>query len=122
MKVPTISELSLFLEIDENIINEVLRYQESIQSLDATITEDGKKLSLLDKISESTATKDIDNIYLKEEINKLSEYDKKLIMLRYFEGKTQSETADIFGTNQVQISRNEKKVLKKLKNNICEPI
>lgn len=122
MKVPTISELSLFLEIDENIINEVLKYQESIQSLDATITEDGKKLSLLDKISESTATKDIDNIYLKEEINKLSEYDKKLIILRYFEGKTQSETADFFGTNQVQISRNEKKVLKKLKNNICESL
>lgn len=120
MKEPTISELSLFLEIDEELINDVLRYQDNIQSLDATIMEDGKKLSLLDKISEQATSINIEDICLKEEINKLSPYDQELIMLRYFEGKTQSEIANFFGTNQVQISRNEQKVLKKLKNNLCE--
>ena len=119
MKIPTISELSLFLEIDENIINEVLRYQENIQSLDATITEDGKKLSLLDKISENTVSINVDDMYLNEELNKLSASEQELIMMRYFEGRTQSEIAEFYGTNQVQISRNEKKVLKKLKNNLC---
>ena len=120
MKEPTNYELSLFLEIDENIINDVLRYQDDIQSLDATIMEDGRKLSLLDKISEDTTSINIDDIYLKEELNKLSKLEQELIMLRYFEGKTQSEIAEYFGTNQVQISRNEKKVLKKLKNNLCK--
>lgn len=119
MKVPTTSELALFLEIDENLIHEVLKYQETIQSLDATIVDDGKKLSLLDTISESTASIHEDDLYLREEIHKLSKEEQELIALRYYEGKTQSEIAEYFGTNQVQISRNEKKVLKKLKNNLC---
>lgn len=119
MKNPTNYELSLFLEINESLINEVLKYQENIQSLDATITEDGKKLSLLDKLPDSIIDIDLNDIYLKEEISKLSEEEQKLIMLRYFEEKTQSEIAEFFGTNQVQISRTEKKVLKKLKNNLC---
>ena len=52
----------------------------------------------------------------------LTNEEYELINLRYFEDKTQSEIAKFFGTNQVQISRNEKKILKKLKNNLCKPL
>ena len=52
----------------------------------------------------------------------LSKEELELINLRYFEEKTQSEIASFWGTNQVQISRNEQKILKKLKNNLCKPL
>ena len=41
-------------------------------------------------------------------------YKRQLIYLRYFEDKTQSEVADILGMNQVEVSRSERKTLKKM--------
>ena len=44
--------------------------------------------------------------------------EKKLIYARYYEELTQSETSSILGMSQVQVSRNESKILKKLRNNL----
>lgn len=119
MKEPSNYELSLFLEIDESIIDDVLRYQESVKSLDEVVDSDGKKLTLLDQVSLESNNINLDHISLKEGLATLSKEELELINLRYFEDRTQSETANFLGTNQVQISRNEQKVLKKLKNNLC---
>ena len=59
---------------------------------------------------------------LHEEIEKLPSDERKLLMERYFYDKTQSETAKLMGVNQVQVSRCEKKILKKLKNNLCRTL
>ena len=119
MKEPSNYELSLFLEIDEAIIDDVLRYQESVKSLDEIVISDGKKLTLMDQVSLESNNINLDHISLKEGLATLSKEELELINLRYFEDRTQSETANFLGTNQVQISRNEQKVLKKLKNNLC---
>jgi len=121
MKEPNNYEISLFLEIDEAIINDVTRYQEKVKSLDEVIMEDGKKITLLDQISLESNNINTDYLLLKEGLNSLSKEELQLINLRYFKGLTQSEIANFLGTNQVQISRNEQKVLKKLKNNLCKP-
>lgn len=120
MKEPSTYELSLFLELDENIINDVLRLKESVKSLDEAISEDGKTLTLLDSLSIDNNNMNIDNILLKELLETLTEEELKLINLRYFQDKTQSETARCLHTNQVQVSRNETKILKKLKKSVCE--
>ncbi len=120
MKEPSNHEIALFLELDENIINDVMKYQDNIKSLDEITSDDGKKLTLLDKMAIDINNISIDNISLKEELNNLSEEELALIQLRYFEDKTQSETAKVLGTNQVQISRKEQMVLKKLKKNLCQ--
>ena len=124
MKEPTTKELSFFLEIEETIINDVIKCQNNVKSLDEVIMEDGKKLTLLDKIADhySDSEQYIENISLQEGLKSLTNEEYELINLRYFEDKTQSEIAQFFGTNQVQISRNEKKILKKLKNNLCKPL
>ena len=119
MKEPSNYELSLFLEIDEAIIDDVLRYQESVKSLDEVVISDGKKLTLMDQVSLESNNINLEHISLKEGLATLSKEELELINLRYFEDRTQSETANFLGTNQVQISRNEQKVLKKLKNNLC---
>ena len=120
MKEPSTYELSLFLELDENIINDVLRLKESVKSLDEAISEDGKTLTLLDSLSINNNNMNIDNILLKELLETLTEEELKLINLRYFQDKTQSETARCLHTNQVQVSINETKILKKLKKTVCE--
>ena len=122
MKEPSTYELSLFLELDESIINNVLMVKDTMASLDAAITEDGKTLTLLDSIPTNSSIDNIDNILLNDTLKTLDRKEQELINLRYFQDKTQAETAKFLHTNQVQVSRNETKVLKKLKNKICKPV
>ena len=120
MKEPTNYEISLFLEIDEAIINDVMRYQEKVKSLDEVVMDDGKQVTLLDQI----IINNIDDNYisLQDGLSSLSDEELQLINFRYYQDKTQSEIAQIWGTNQVKNSRNEQKILKKLKNNLCKPL
>ena len=119
MKEPSNYELSLFLELDEALINNVMLVKDSVKSLDEAINNDGKTLTLLDSISLEDDI-GVDNIFLKEILETLDEEELKLINLRYFQDKTQCETAKFLHTNQVQVSRNETKILKKLKKTVCE--
>ncbi len=118
MKEPTNKELSMFLEIDENLITNILCMKEEVESLDKNINKEENTVSIIDNL-ESNNYINIDNILLKEEINKLSNKEQELIKLRYYKELTQQETAKYLNTNQVQVSRNESKILKKLKSSIC---
>lgn len=117
MKEPTIKELSSFLEIDENILNTAINSNTQIQSLDAVVSNDGKEVYLCDIIPNNDEI-NLDTIFLKEEINKLEDIEKSILNLRFFEDMTQSEVANYLDMNQVQVSRMEHKILKKIKNNI----
>lgn len=119
MKEPTNYEISLFLEIDEAIINDVMRYQEKVKSLDEVVTDNGKEVSLLDQIPLQVSE---DYISLNDGLSTLSPEEQYLINLRYYQGKTQSEIAKIWGTNQVNVSRKEQKTLKKLKIKLLQPL
>ena len=71
---------------------------------------------LIDNIRTVDKTEDlIDKIMLKECIDALDEREKKIILLRYYRDKTQSEVAKILGVSQVQVSRLESKILASLK-------
>lgn len=120
MKEPTNYEISLVLDIDEAIINDVMKYQEKVKSLDEVVMDDGKQVTLLDQIAADNMDDNFESLH--EGLATLSSSELELINLRYFKGLAQSEIAQIWGTNQVKISRNEQKILKKLKNNLCEPL
>jgi len=115
MKEPSNYELSLFLEIDEKIIEEVMNINQTVDSLDREIMEDGKKVFLYDVVGEEKDN--IENIFLYEQLDKLSKEELILLKKRYFFDKTQSEVAKELGINQVKVSRNEQKILKKLSEN-----
>lgn len=72
---------------------------------------------LIDKIANNIDTEEeiLDKISLSEAIKALDERERKIIMLRYFRGKTQSEIASVIGISQVQVSRLEKKILLRMK-------
>lgn len=79
-------------------------------------TDDDHSQALIDKLASVENTEDnIDKIILKDLINSLDERERKIILLRYFRDKTQSEVAKVMNVSQVQISRLETKILNKIR-------
>ena len=117
MKIPTSYELALFLEIDEYLIDEVLAQNTAVDSLDRIINQDGKDLELYNKFGYCDAT--IENYPLLSELEKLPPIERAIIEARYYNDMSQSEVGQNLGMYQVEVSRKEKKILSKLKDNIA---
>ncbi len=75
--------------------------------------EDG--LTIIDRFDGQENEDFVDKFALKDLIEKLDERDKKIILMRYFYDKTQSEIAERLGVSQVQVSRLENKILENLR-------
>lgn len=114
MRNPTIDEIALFLEMDPSDIQQALINNYNTTSLDKVVTDDENDACLYDVIPDIENMSKEDLLDLKESIDKLDDNSKKLIKLRYVGNYTQSETANIMGMTQVQVSRKESKVLQKL--------
>lgn len=117
MYEPNNYELAQYLEIDPIVISECLQMISYVDSLDRIISEDEKILNMYDVIK-CEDNNSVDTIYLNEQLTKLPKEEKELLNNRYFLGKTQSETAQELGMTQVQVSRAEQKILKKLRINM----
>lgn len=119
---PTIDELSKIVGVDKEELVMALESNFAVEYLHGVIhEEEGAPICLIDKISlkgENEEQKVIDNLLLKEVLGKLDKRERQIIMLRYFEDKTQSEIGELLNISQVQVSRIEKKVLSKLKSYI----
>ncbi len=108
---PTISELATTIGVTSEEIAEALCVAVPPSSL-SYVDEDGGVKELEIGTVQSAEDEISDRLALKQVISHLDENDRNLITLRYFGGKTQSETARIIGMTQVQVSRREKKLLK----------
>lgn len=115
---PTISEIAAGLEMTVEDVVEALESNAEVESLSAVIYQgDGKPVTLSDKIDESPAIQSslVDKIVLSEMIDRLLPIEREIITLRYFEDRTQTEIAQALAISQVQVSRIEKRILKKMK-------
>lgn len=111
---PTIDEISKEFNVDKEEVVFALDSTRYPLSLNDTQGDD-EGAPLIDKIGENTSNDLDDKIILKGVIKTLPEREKKIIILRYYRDKTQSEVAGIMGVSQVQISRIENKILSKIK-------
>lgn len=109
---PTINEIGAELELSPEETAEALAAAMPTISL----TKDDDSGGQLDILVPAPEEEISDIIALKEVMNVLPVADRKIIYLRYFKGNTQTQTADILGTTQVQISRKERVILAHLKN------
>lgn len=112
MRNPSVSEIANYLEIDEYSVNEALMSTGAIKSIDEPIGDDAN-CTLQEVIGYSENIDDL--ILLKESLLKLSSKDQELIRNRYINDLTQVETSNVMNMTQVQVSRQEKKILQKLK-------
>ena len=74
-------------------------------------------MSLMEKVGQADAAEErvVDHLLLKELLKNLDKDERKLIYLRYFSEKTQTQVGKELGISQVQVSRMEKKILKNLR-------
>lgn len=120
MREPTTSELSLFLEIDEKMVQDAIIATEYVKSLDYDLSNDeDKELNLYDSLAYEEKGYSDNIIDLKIELEKLSEFEQNLIRSRYYEGRSQQEVSNELGISQVQVSRVENKILTKLKTKLA---
>lgn len=117
---PAIDEIAKALSVTPEEVVYAQDASKQILSLDAQIDEtSNNSQSVLDRVVEEDKSEILlDKLLLKEAISLLPEREKKIVLLRYYRGKTQSEVAMMLGVSQVQISRLETKIIDKLKNKI----
>lgn len=111
---PTVKDIADNFGMSEQDIVFTLDSSKYPISIYAENDEDG--LSLVDRLSaKGSVDEDIDKMIVKDLIKNLDERDRKIIYLRYYRDKTQSEIANELGVSQVQISRLEAKIIEKMK-------
>ncbi len=108
---PTVSEISKVTQISAEDIVECLEINENVLSLDKESEQGG---SLYDALGEDTQENDLSRIMLHQAMDKLTVTERQIIVMRYFLDQTQSVIATSLGITQVQVSRMEKNILKKL--------
>ena len=107
----SVSDIAQMLGVTVSQLMPALDAMREVESLNIS-DEDGREK--IDSIVQPI--QDTDNrIFVSDLIDNLPERDRKLVIMRYFNGKTQSETASILGISQVQVSRCEKNILKRLR-------
>lgn len=116
---PTITEIAEEMGISVEELNIYLEASKPIISLnEVAFHDDTNSIYVLDKVEDDNEDMItvLDNISLKEAISKLEGIERKIIFLRYFKDKTQTQIAQILGISQVQVSRLEKRILQKIRN------
>ena len=118
-KEPTISEIADILCVPRADLAAALEAAQAPESLYTPFSED-ESLLLIDKVKSiaDNETETVNKIALGQLIKKLSEREQKIIILRYFKDKTQSQTATQLGISQVQVSRIERKILSALRKSL----
>ncbi len=118
---PTLEEISKEIGVEQETIVQALESGEQVESLQKVIFEgDGKQISMEDRLVDGKDETEsmLNRIVLAQLLSSLGEQEKKLICLRYFSDKTQTEVAKALGISQVQVSRLEKKILLSLREQV----
>lgn len=105
---PTVSELASALDLEVSAVVEALSAATPALSLTGSDEEGAPQIDLPVQSPEEELS---DRISLRQVLSLLEKKDQMLIRLRYFQGKTQVETARALDMTQVQVSRREKKIL-----------
>ncbi len=117
-KDPTLEELRELTGLEYEEIVTAMEATSEVDSIYRPLAgEDGDSLTLGEKLADEKQfeTPIVNSIALQQVMDTLEENENRLISLRYMQNRTQAETARILGTNQVAVSRMERKILTKLR-------
>ena len=119
LKEPTVTEIAQEIGIEKEMIVYALdAIQNPVSLFEPVYTEGGDTLYVMDQISDKKNKEErwIENLALREAMQRLNSREKHIIELRFYEGKTQMEVAQEIGISQAQVSRLEKNALKSMRN------
>ncbi|NCB93292.1 MAG: SigB/SigF/SigG family RNA polymerase sigma factor [Clostridia bacterium] len=115
---PSVDEIACALQIPVEELVLALESGTKVESLHQVIFQgDGGDVLLMDKLEEkeNQNEKMVNKIFLEEMLGKLGGEDRELIYKRYFQDKSQAVIAEEMGISQVQVSRLEKRIIKKIR-------
>ncbi|MDD3239922.1 MAG: SigB/SigF/SigG family RNA polymerase sigma factor, partial [Lachnospira sp.] len=114
-KEPTITEIASEVGIPkEDIVMALDAVQSPVSLYDPVYTDGGDPLYIMDQVQDKKDKEDnwVTSISLRDALDRLPSRERKIIDMRFFDGKTQMETASEIGISQAQVSRLEKNALK----------
>ncbi|SMB96406.1 RNA polymerase, sigma subunit, RpsG/SigG [Desulfonispora thiosulfatigenes DSM 11270] len=117
-KEPTITEIAKVLDIPrEDIVFALDAIQEPLSLFEPIYNDGGDPIYVMDQVRDDKNTDYnwVENIAIKESLERLNDREKLILSLRFFDGKTQMEVADEIGISQAQVSRLEKAALNIMK-------
>ncbi len=120
---PTINEVAAEIGIpSEDIIYALDAIQSPVSLYEPVYTDGGDTLYVMDQVSDKKNKEEnwVETLALKDAMKKLTAREKEIIGLRFFEGKTQMEVADMISISQAQVSRLEKNALRIMRNYLRE--
>ena len=118
LKEPTINEIAEEIGIaKEEIVYAMDAIQNPLSLYDPVYSEGGDALYVMDQISDKKNKEEnwVESIALRDAMSRLSERERRIINMRFYEGKTQMEVAEEICISQAQVSRLEKNALKAMR-------
>jgi len=118
---PTIDELAKLLEVPrEDVVFALDAIVDPVSLYEPLYSDSGDEMCVMDQVRDVKNTDEswLERIALRNAISRLSERERHILSLRFFEGRTQTEVAQEIGISQAQISRLEKAALERIKKQI----
>jgi RNA polymerase sporulation-specific sigma factor len=115
----TLSKIAERLNIAEKeVVYAMDAISDTVSLFDPVYSKNGDELLLVDQLGDNKNTDETwtENVALSSALENLEDRERKIIKLRYFEGKTQTEISEEIGISQAQVSRLEKTALREIKN------
>ncbi len=116
-KEPTVSEIAKEMGVPrEDVVIALESIVDPVSLYEPVFSDGGDTIYVLDQVSDKSDDKGwLDEIWIKQAISELSDREKKILNLRFMQGKTQMEVSEEIGISQAQVSRLEKCAIKKIK-------
>lgn len=115
---PTLEELANDMGVEKEELAMAMEASSEVESLYKPVYQkDGNEVPLLEKLEEKDCQEEkvLNRMLLSQLLEELGKEERQLIYLRYFSNKTQTEIGQELGISQVQVSRMEKKILKRMR-------
>jgi len=111
---PTMAEIAAEMQIpQEDVIFALEAIQDPVSLFEPVYNDGGDALYIMDQVRDEGAKDDnwVEDIAIRDAMRKLGDREKRIMQLRFFEGRTQMEVAGEIGISQAQVSRLEKQAL-----------
>lgn len=118
---PSVEEIAKILELKrEDVVFALDAIVDPLSLYEPIYSDGGDTICVMDQVKDDKNTDEswLEHIALKEAIKKLTDREKKILSLRFFEGKTQMEVSSEVGISQAQVSRLEKNAINQIKKNL----
>ena len=118
---PTVDEIARMLELKrEDVVFALDAILDPVSLYEPVYSDGGDTICVMDQVKDSKNTDEswLEHIALKEAMNRLSDRERHILNLRFFEGKTQMEVSAEVGISQAQVSRLEKSAINQIKKNL----